>query len=110
MAIAYRNRLLVIECKSGAGVGKDDQNIANKLEAVGSYIGGRLTQKWLLCSRVLYGAASIQERIKNLKIELLTHDTLKPGVLERRLETWLGFPPANREAGAAAPATPAPQT
>lgn len=107
MALAYRNRLLVIECKSGAGVSKDDQNITNKLETVGNYIGGRLAEKWLLCSRVIYGQATLQERCKTLQIQLLDHGCLKPGVLEQRLETWLGFPPATRETASAASAPPA---
>lgn len=109
MALAYRNRLLVIECKSGAGVNKDDQNITNKLETVGNYIGGRLAEKWLLCSRIIYGQATLQERCKTLQIQLLEHGCLKPGVLEQRLETWLGFPPAPLETAPAASVMAAPQ-
>lgn len=110
MALAYRNRLLVIECKSGAGASKDDQNITNKLETVGGYIGGRLADKWLLCSRVIYGQATLRERCNTLKIQLLEHDSLKPGVLEQRLETWLGFPPVLSETQTATAVTPAHQT
>lgn len=109
MALAYRNRLLVIECKSGAGVSKDDQNITNKLETVGNYIGGRLAEKWLLCSRVIYGHATLRERCNTLKIQLLEHDCLNPGALEQRLETWLGFPQPPLEAASATSVTPAPQ-
>lgn len=109
MALAYRNRLLVIECKSGAGVSKDDQNITNKLETVGNYIGGRLAEKWLLCSRIIHDQATLRERCKTLQIQLLEHHCLKPGVLEQRLETWLGFPPASHETTSATSVTPSSQ-
>lgn len=109
MALAYRNRLLVIECKSGAGVSKDDQNVTNKLETVGGYIGGRLAEKWLLCSRPISAQATLRERCNALQIQLVEHDSLTPGILEQRLETWLGFPPAPREMASTTSVTPAPK-
>lgn len=91
IAIAYRNRLLVIECKSGIGVGKDDMAAVTKLESVAHHIGGRLADKWLLCSRTIDRDAMIRLRCQEYGIPLLEQKMLKPTRLEKEIERWLGF-------------------
>jgi len=55
----HRNRMLLVECKTGMQVENESQNILNKLEVLGNQFGGRLNAKWLLSAR---GVKSPQAR------------------------------------------------
>jgi hypothetical protein len=72
----HRNRMLLIECKTGMQVKTDDsQNILNKLEALGQQFGGRLNTKWLLSARPI-NARQTRERARRYGIRLIEPDEL----------------------------------
>lgn len=88
-AVVWRNRLLVIECKTTSGIRNKDegQTIGNKLEAISHYVGGPFCDKWLVSARKLDTKAVAMERYRQFNIRVFS-----PGDLLRfrdHLRSWM---------------------
>lgn len=75
LAVVWRNRLLVIECKTGAQVqGNESQDILNKLEAIRSYAAGNFGEFWL--ASVRFSDSIAQKRAKEYRIKLYERESV----------------------------------
>lgn len=85
----HRNRMLIIECKSGAQISdrEKSQDILNKLEALGKHVGGRLDTKWLLTARPIGQNDQAWQRAKKYTISIVPpQDLIK---LEDKIIDWM---------------------
>ena len=92
--IVHRNRMLIIECKTGIQMINDDnkdQQVLNKLEVIGDQIAGLLATRWLLttvpANRLL---DSTRRRAERYRIRLFDIDQLKN--LESAIREWMQAP------------------
>jgi hypothetical protein len=83
----HRNRMLLIECKTGTQVRTDSQNILNKLEALGQQFGGRLNTKWLLSARRISPTAQAWERARNYRIRIVEPHEIAS--LKEKIQEWM---------------------
>lgn len=76
--IVHRNKLLLIECKSGVQISErgESQDILNRLEALGRHVGGRLDTKWLVTARTLQKNSQALQRAASYKIRIVTPEEL----------------------------------
>jgi hypothetical protein len=84
----HRNRMLLIECKTGMQISDTDesQTILNKLEAIGDQFGGRLNKKWLLSARPVKSSQA-RERARRYGIRLIEPDELIG--LKKQVMEWM---------------------
>lgn len=86
LAVVWRNRLLVVECKTGGQVQEvKSQDILNKLESIRSYAGGYFAQIWLLT--VKFAEVKAQERAKEYHIKLYEREAL--ALLPQLIARWM---------------------
>lgn len=88
-AFVHRNRMLLIECKSGQQIsdpGKG-QDILNKLEALGKHVGGRLDTKWLLSARRIGSEKQAWQRAQKYGIRIVPPENLRE--LKNAVLTWM---------------------
>jgi putative CRISPR-associated protein (TIGR02620 family) len=87
--IIHRNKMLLVECKSGVQISDrgESQSILNRLEALGTHVGGRLDTKWLLTARRIHRNAQALQRAKQYGITIVTPDQL--GNLRQLLLQWM---------------------
>jgi putative CRISPR-associated protein (TIGR02620 family) len=86
LAVVWRNRLLVIECKTGKQVqGGESQDILNKLEAIRSYAAGSFGQFWLLSVR--FADSIAVKRANEYRIEL--HEREAIALLPELIADWM---------------------
>lgn len=87
--IVHRNKLLLIECKSGIQVSEraESQDILNRLEALGRHVGGRLDTKWLLTARTLNKNSQALLRADQYQIRIVTPEEL--GSLRQLVLDWM---------------------
>lgn len=97
LAIVYRNRMLVLECKAGQQLHRQGsgQDILNKLDAMCSHIGGALGEGWIVSPLQLMPdwAAPILDRAEQYGIRLV-HGTAAVASLPSALAQALGVAPA----------------
>ena len=88
-AFVHRNRMLLIECKSGQQVSDpgEGQDILNKLEALGKHVGGRLDTKWLLSARRIDSGKQVWQRAQKYGIRIVPPEDL--GNLKAEVLTWM---------------------
>ena len=89
LAIVWRNRLLVVECKTGMQISKDPQVIINKAEAIRSYAGGSLGTSWILSARSIDKPIA-RERAKEYRITI--HEREAIAVLRQYIAEWMRLP------------------
>ena len=87
-AFVHRNRMLIVECKTGSQLGNDDksQNILNKLEVLGEHAAGKFFHKILLTTEPSVDAKTA-ERAKRYRIEILLGHQLKN--LKQEIVKWM---------------------
>lgn len=87
-AFVHRNRMLIVECKTGRQLGDDDksQTILNKLEVLGEHAAGRFAGKIVLTTEDRVDATTT-ERAKRYNIEILTARKLKD--LKQHIVNWM---------------------
>lgn len=86
LAVVWRNRLLVVECKTGQQVeGKESQGILNKLEAISSYAAGNFGEFWLASARI--ADANAQKRAREYRIKLYGREEL--ALLPKLIANWM---------------------
>lgn len=87
-AFVHRNRMLVVECKTGSQLGNDDksQNILNKLEVLGEHAAGRFASKILLTTEPKVDEKTA-ERARRYGIQILVSRELKD--LKRHMIQWM---------------------
>ncbi len=87
-AFVHRNRMLIVECKTGRQLGDDDksQNILNKLEVLGEHAAGRFFGKILLTTEPGVDAKTA-ERAKRYSIEILLGHQIKN--LKQHITGWM---------------------
>ena len=87
-AFVHRNRMLIVECKTGRQLGDDDksQNILNKLEVLGEHAAGRFASKILLTTESGVDAKTV-ERAKRYGIKILVGRQLKD--LKQEIIQWM---------------------
>jgi hypothetical protein len=83
----HRNRMLLIECKTGVQIRHESQNILNKLEALGQQFGGRLNRRWLLTARRVDPKTQAWERANRYRIRILGPQEI--GQLKERIQEWM---------------------
>lgn len=85
----HRNRMLLIECKSGAQVSErgKSQDILNKLETLGKHVGGRLDTKWLLTARRIEPNSQAWQRAIKYQITIVPPQELIK--LEDKIIGWM---------------------
>ncbi len=85
----HRNRLLLVECKSGVQISEraESQDILNKLETLGKHVGGRLDTKWLLTARNIDRNAQALERAKRYNIRIIKPSELAN--LQALIQQWM---------------------
>ena len=96
IAVVWKNRLLVLECKAGVQLttGKD-QDILNKLDSIKDNMGGAKGNAWLVTplevseQRLEEGAKRILERAKRNRITLM-HGSILVKDLTKHLARHLG--------------------
>ena len=87
-AFVHNNRMLIVECKTGAQLGQDgkSQTILNKLEVLGEHAAGRFASKIVLTTENSIDS-STAERAKRYAIRILTGRELKN--LKQHLIDWM---------------------
>lgn len=92
LAIVWRNRILVIECKTGTQLddAKASQDILNKIEAIRSYAGGSFGTSWALSSRLIRADSNAATRANEYKITLHEREAL--ATLRQRIAQWMRMP------------------
>ncbi len=72
-AFVHRNRMLIVECKTGSQLGQDgkSQTILNKLEVLGEHAAGRFASKLVLTTEDSINTATA-ERAKRYGIVIVT--------------------------------------
>ena len=89
LAVVWRNRLLIVECKTGKQLqGKESQSILNKLEAIRNYAAGSFGTGWLINVRHLEAESPALERAKAYRITL--HEREAIAALPQLIELWMG--------------------
>lgn len=84
----HRNRMLVIECKTGAQLGDDSksQTILNRLEVLGEHAAGRFSEKFLLTTENRIDAKTA-ERAKQYRIRIISAGELPK--LKQHVLDWM---------------------
>ena len=84
----HRNRMLIIECKTGAQLGDDSksQTILNRLEVLGEHAAGRFSEKFLLTTENRIDVKTA-ERAKQYRIRILSAGELPK--LKRHVLDWM---------------------
>jgi hypothetical protein len=90
LAIVWRNRLLVIECKTGQQLGKESQEILNKIEAIRNYAAGSFGTAWLLSARYVSKDAATVQRAKEYRIDIFEREAT--AAIRQRIERWMQLP------------------
>jgi len=90
LAIVWRNRLLVIECKTGQQFGKESQEILNKIEAIRKYAAGTFGTSWLLSARHVTKDAVTLQRAKEYRIDIFEREAT--AALGQRIARWMKLP------------------
>lgn len=90
LAIVWRNRLLVIECKTGQQLGKESQEILNKIEAIRSYAAGSFGTGWLLSARHVAKDAVTLQRAKEYRIDIFEREAT--AAIGQRIARWMKLP------------------
>ena len=87
-AFVHRNRMLIIECKTGSQLGQDEKNqtILNKLEVLGEHAAGRFASKIVLTTEERVDTATA-ERARRYNIVILTARELPR--LKQRIIDWM---------------------
>jgi putative CRISPR-associated protein (TIGR02620 family) len=87
-AFVHRNRMLIVECKTGRQLGDDDksQTILNKLEVLGEHAAGRFASKIVLTTENQIDTATA-ERAKRYSITILAGRQLKN--LKQHIIDWM---------------------
>lgn len=87
--IVHRNKLLLIECKSGVQISErgESQDILNKLEVLGKHVGGRLDTKWLLTARRIDRNSQAIQRAEQYRIRIITPAELAD--LKNLIAQWM---------------------
>lgn len=74
-ALVWRNRLLVLECKTGVQISTEggSQAILNRLDSLRRHVGGAMGETWLLTARRLQPEAgsAARERARSYRIRLV---------------------------------------
>lgn len=91
LVVGHRNRVLVIECKTGDLQRKDAYNrMLDKLDSLGKRTGGLLTQCWLVAARWPHHSEAQQNRLRllarNRNITLVEPRHLAD--LPQRIQSW----------------------
>ena len=91
LAVVWRNRLLVVECKTGtqAGDQNESMNITNKLEAIRTYLGGPFSSTWLASARRVQARSVAAERCRQFGVEIVEPSHLKD--IARFIAGWMGL-------------------
>jgi hypothetical protein len=87
--IVHRNRMLLIECKTGTQIAdqSQSQHILNKLDALGDQFGGRLSTRWLLTARQIRPDAQARERARRYRIRIIEPRELI--LLKEKVQEWM---------------------
>jgi hypothetical protein len=90
-ALVWRNRLLVLECKTGVQITTEggSQAILNRLDSLRRHVGGAMGETWLLTARRLHpgtGSAA-RERARAYSIRLIEPEQLAD--LRSDIEHWM---------------------
>lgn len=94
LAVVWRNRLLVIECKTGTQIqGSESQDILNKLEAIRSYAAGSFGQFWL--ASVRFADLIAQKRAKKYRIDLYEREAI--ALLPELIANWMKLNTADQK-------------
>ena len=89
LAVVWRNRLLIVECKTGRQLqNKDSQCILNKLEAIRNYAAGSFGTGWLLNVHLLDENSPALQRAKAYRITL--HEREEIAALPQLIARWMG--------------------
>lgn len=90
LVIIWRNKMLVVECKTATMNQKgEDQNITNKLDAIGHYIGGIFTDKWLLSAQKVTPESVLMHRCEQLHIKLFQPES--QAEISQNIIQWMGL-------------------
>ena len=88
LALVWRNRLRVIECKTGKQLQhRESQSILNKLEVIGSYGAGSFGEGWLLNVHFLRDGSPAIQRASECRISL--HEREAIALLPLLLRRWM---------------------
>ena len=88
LALVWRNRLLVVECKTGWQLqNRESQSILNKLEAIRSYAAGSFGEGWLLNVHFLRDGSPAIQRAAEYRISL--HERESIALLPLLLRRWM---------------------
>ena len=90
LAIVWRNRLLVIECKTGQQFGRESQEILNKIEAIRNYAAGSFGTGWLLSARYVSKDAATLKRAKEYRIDIFEREAT--AAMGQRIARWMKLP------------------
>lgn len=73
LAMVWRNRLLVAECKTGANASaaKERMNIVHKLKAIREYLGGPFSSTWLISTHEIRPNSQAADRCRQFGIEIV---------------------------------------
>ena len=84
----HRNRMLIIECKTGAQLGDEgkSQSILNRLEVLGEHAAGRFAEKILLTTESRIDAKTA-ERARQYRIRIVSASELPN--LKRLVLEWM---------------------
>lgn len=106
LAVAWRNRILLVECKTGSQLENKSQEITAKLKAIRDYAGGSMADAIVLSSNDIMREVprrNAREREQLLGIKLHTREALLR--LPQLIKDWLGtdYETEGAEAGDVAP-------
>lgn len=87
LAVVWRNRLLIIECKAGKIEGAKGQEYLNKLDTVKRHAGGLFSQAWLAHSQPISSESTAIKRASEYKIRLCGPQDVKQ--LGKHIQAWL---------------------
>ncbi|WP_172202825.1 CRISPR-associated protein Csx16 [Niveibacterium sp. COAC-50] len=78
LVVVWRNRLLVVECKTSRAVDNNSENqtMVNKLEAIGHYVGGPFSTKWLATAVPIHDQLALQ-RCNQFNVRIVDAKGLK---------------------------------
>jgi putative CRISPR-associated protein (TIGR02620 family) len=91
LAVVWRNRLLVVECKTGtqAGDSNESMNITNKLEAIRTYLGGPFSSTWLASARRVQARSVAAERCRQFGVVIVEPSHLLD--IAQFVAGWMGL-------------------
>ena len=89
LVVVWRNRLLVVECKTGtqASDRNESMNITNKLKAIGDYLGGPFSSVWLACAQPIGPKSIAAERCRLSGVRIIHPERLSR--IQDSLADWM---------------------